>query len=365
MDSSGGREQLRKSSPGTRFATSSRPRAQSASICRPVPSFAIRKTSTETNTRRGCGSPAYRAARRSKNVLINIEAAERSNGKLLFRNAGVLFFAKRVRRFIPEAYITCLLARGTDKVNILDRKDFDGGIVADIEDTLRFVERNTRTAWRIEGLRREDVSEYPMKALREAVTNAVIHRDWFFDGANVFVEIYAGRIEVVSPGGPPKGLTLAELEHKSVRRNALIADLVHRIGFIEKAGTGIRRIREDARTQGCPEPGFHAGGFFTATFRPNPEVRAGADVHSAEPVTGEVTGEIRLLRVMEGEMTRRQIQEALDLKHEDHFRKAYLLPALQARLIELTIPDKPRSRNQRHRLTPTGHAFLRQTDLAQ
>lgn len=125
-----------------------------------------------------------------EDVLINIEVAEWAGDKLLFRNAGVLFFAKNVRHFFPEAYITCLLAKGTDKVHILDRKDFDGGIVTDIEDALRFVERNTRTAYRIEGLKRENIPEYPVKALREAITNAAMHRDWFFDGANIFVEIY-------------------------------------------------------------------------------------------------------------------------------------------------------------------------------
>ena len=107
-----------------------------------------------------------------EDVLVNIEAAERADGTLLFRNAGALFFARNARHFFPEAYITCLLVRGTDKVHILDRKDFDGGIVADIEDALRFIERNTRTAYRIEGLRREDIPEYPMMALREAITNA-------------------------------------------------------------------------------------------------------------------------------------------------------------------------------------------------
>ena len=300
-----------------------------------------------------------------EDVLVNIEAAERADGTLLFRNAGALFFAKNVRRFFPQAYITCLLARGTDKVHILDRKDFDGGIVADIEDALRFVERNTRTAYRIEGLRRENVPEYPTNALREAITNAVMHRDWFVNGANVFVEIYADRVEVVSPGSLPRGLSLADLGSKSVRRNALIADLLHRIDFIEKAGTGILRIRNEARELRCPEPEFKANGFFTATFWPNPDVRARADARSIEPVTGEVTGEVRLLRAMAGEMTRQQIQESLGLRHEDHFRKAYLLPALQAGLIEMTVPDKPRSRNQRYRLTLEGREFLRQTQESQ
>ena len=69
---------------------------------------------------------------RAEDVLVNIEAAERAAGRLLFRNAGVLFFAKNARHFFPQAYVTCLLAKGTDKVHILDRKDFEGGIVADI-----------------------------------------------------------------------------------------------------------------------------------------------------------------------------------------------------------------------------------------
>jgi ATP-dependent DNA helicase RecG len=72
-------------------------------------------------------------------------------------------------------------------------------------------------------------------------------------------------------------------------------------------------------------------------------------------VTGEVTGEVaRLLAVINGPMKRQEIQDALGLKHEDHFREAYLIPALHAGLIEMTIPDKPTSRLQKYRLTRTG-----------
>ena len=359
-----------------------------------------------------------------EDVLVNIEVAERTGDGLLFRNAGVLFFAKKVRRFFPEAYITCLLGKGTDKVHILDRKDFDAGIAADIEETMRFIERNTRMAYRIKGLRRQNIPEYPMEALREAVTNAVMHRDWFFEGANVFVEVYTDRIKVISPGGLPKGLTPANLGHVSIRRNPLIADLLHRIDFIEKAGTGIRRIRDGARRQDCPEPEFDVGRFVTVTFRPNPKVRlvaregggrqgAGDFLHgevaeeveqatgevgadqaeevsreTAGAVTDQVAGaakqvgrateqateqverateqateqvglEARLLRAMSGEMTGRGIQEALGLRHRIHFREAYLLPALRAGLIEMTIPDKPRSSKQRYRLTSAGSERLR------
>ena len=107
-------------------------------------------------------------------ILLNITAAERASGKLLFRNAGVLFFAHEVRRFFNQAYVTCILFRGTDRIDVLDRKDFAGGVVSDIEESLRFIERNTRTAYRIRALQREEIPEYPLRALREAITNAVI-----------------------------------------------------------------------------------------------------------------------------------------------------------------------------------------------
>ena len=307
-----------------------------------------------------------------EDVLVNIEVAERNGDGLLFRNAGVLFFAKNVRHFFTEAYITCLLGRGTDKVHILDRKDFDGGIVADIEDAMRFIERNTRLAYRIEGLRRQNIPEYPMEAVREAITNAVMHRDWFMaDAANVFVELYADRIEVISPGALPKGMAVADLGRKAVRRNPLVADLLHRIDFIEKAGTGIRRIRDGAKAVDCPEPVFEAGSFVTVTFRPNPEVRQKAGGESRTPqvapqvapqvtpqVTGEVTPQVRLLQAIAGEMTAYQLRQVLNLADREHFRTAYLLPALDAGWIEMTIPEKPRSRLQRYRLTAAGRAYL-------
>jgi ATP-dependent DNA helicase RecG len=299
-----------------------------------------------------------------EDVLVNIEAAERVGGRLIFRNVGVLFFAKNVRHFFPQAYVTCLLAKGTDKVHILDRKDFDGGIVADIEDALRFIERNTRTAYRIERLKRENVSEYPMKALREAITNAVMHRDWFIEGANVFVEIYTDRIEVVSPGGLPKGMTLADLGRKSVRRNALVADLLHRIDFIEKAGTGIKRIRDDMRAQGCPEPEFEVNGFFTAIFRPNPGVRTQADTRVGAQSRAQLRAQsIQVLMALsESDKSAREVAEAIGLRSKTGALKRTLNELLAGGLIEYTLPEKPNNRLQRYRLTQGGREYLKKSE---
>ena len=82
-------------------------------------------------------------------------------------------------------------------------------------------------------------------------------------------------------------------------------------------------------------------------------------LHGLHEVTGEVTGEVsRLLIVIKGEMKRIDIQEALGLKHEEYFREAYLIPAMKNGLLEMTIPDKPRSSKQKYRLTDKGRMIL-------
>lgn len=297
--------------------------------------------------------------RKIDDILVNIEVAERAGKRLFFRNAGVLFFAKDVRHFFPQVYITCLLAKGTDKVDILDRKDFADGLVNDIEESLRFIERNTRTGYRIEKLRREDIPEYPMRALREAITNAVMHRDYFEAGANVFVEIYANRIEISNPGGLPKGLSREELGTRSVRRNPLIADLLHRIALIEKAGTGIRRMIEDARKHKCPEPKFKVNGFFTATFSPNVEIARKITEQVGGQVTEQVTEQVAIMLQTACEpRSLKELQSAVGLKHRPHFLKAYLGPLLSAKWLEMTIPDRPRSPKQLYRTTDLGRKVL-------
>ena len=84
---------------------------------------------------------------------------------------------------------------------------------------------------------------------------------------------------------------------------------------------------------------------------------------SRDQVTREVTTEVRLLKVLSGEMTRQQLQVALKLKNDEHFRKAYLVPALKAGLIEMTIPDKPKSSKQKYRLTEKGSKAVQDSRL--
>ena len=135
-------------------------------------------------------------------------------------------------------------------------------------------------------------------------------------------------------------------EHINHRRNPYLS--LHRV------------LRDGAKAVDCPEPEFEADSFVTVMFRPNPEVRQGAGSGA-----GQVTGQVRLLRALSGEMTRHSLQEALGLRHRDYFNEIYLTPALEAGLIEMTIPDKPRSSKQRYRLTLAGSEFLKRIEEGQ
>ena len=116
-------------------------------------------------------------------------------------------------------------------------------------------------------------------------------------------------------------------------------------------------VRDDVRKQGCPETTFETNGFFTAIFQPNPHVRAGKSdlAHDAGQVAPEV---LKLLKAISGEMTRTEIQSALELKGRAKFEERYLKPALSQGFVEMTIPAKPKSRLQKYRITAIGQKML-------
>ena len=160
-------------------------------------------------------------------------------------NLGVLFFAKDIDFIMNYALVDCVLFRGTNKVKILDRKQYKGNLIENIENALAFVQRHTSTEYVITGKpRREEIPDYPETALRETIVNAVCHRDYFEKRCHVVVEIFADRVEIYNPGGLPNGLDPKKFGTKSVPRNLFIASMLHRANYIEQAGTGIGRIKE-------------------------------------------------------------------------------------------------------------------------
>jgi ATP-dependent DNA helicase RecG len=203
----------------------------------------------------------------TEELLINLGALERNGTGLVFNNAGLLFFAKNPAGILPHCVVTCLLFKGNTKVHILDRKSFDFDLLRNIDETLLFIERHLNLAYEIKEALRKEILEIPEFVLREAIVNAVAHRDYFEWGANVQVDIFDNRIEISNPGGLPKGLKPENFGKHSVARNSLVAALLHRCNYIEKAGTGIQRMRDGMEGAGLLEPTFEFSGFFTVTLR--------------------------------------------------------------------------------------------------
>ena len=186
-----------------------------------------------------------------------------------YTNAGLLFFRNNSQNVrFDFARVVCVLYKGIDKVHIIDAKSFDGGITENIDNAIVFLNRNLRVSYEIKTLQRKNILELPEDALREAVTNAVCHRDNFEKGSRVMVEIFDDRVEITNPGGAPKGITKENFGHISIARNPVIASILHRANYIERMGTGVSRMIAAMEKAGLEKPIFQTEGyFFKVTFK--------------------------------------------------------------------------------------------------
>lgn len=201
-------------------------------------------------------------------ALHEIGCGKLVDGQFVINNAGVLFFAKRSERFVKENYVTCIKYKGESVMHMIDRKAIYGDLVSLVDETEKFVKMHTRIASKFEGFTRIDIEEYPYLAVREAIVNAVCHRDYSIEN-NIFVNIFDNRVEVISPGSIPNNLTLQEVWGKSNPRNRTIVDLFHQLGerYVEKAGTGLKRMEEEMILKGLRKPTYESNkAFFTVTF---------------------------------------------------------------------------------------------------
>ncbi|MEK7290001.1 MAG: ATP-binding protein, partial [Planctomycetota bacterium] len=159
-------------------------------------------------------------------------------------NAGALMFASKVEKYVPHAESIFASFKGTDKTNIYDRNDVRDDLSTQFSESVAFFKKHLNIRSEIRGFDRFDIYEIPLDALREAVVNSIIHRDYAMKGTSIYVRIYDDRVEIENPGGLPDGITRRDFDKSSVRRNPVIADMFHRMGKVERMGSGIERMRE-------------------------------------------------------------------------------------------------------------------------
>ena len=140
--------------------------------------------------------------------------------------------------------IKCALYDGNTKLEFRDRKEFSGSILKQLDETYEYINLQNKVESDFEGLNRIDREDYPYYAIREALVNSVVHRDYSFSGSTL-IHIFHDRIEFVSVGGLVSKLTLEDIMLGiSESRNKNLATCFYRLKFIESYGTGIQRIYE-------------------------------------------------------------------------------------------------------------------------
>lgn len=235
-------------------------------------------------------------------LLLNLGFATHHGGRVVPTVAGLLLFGGRPQDRLSSATLKCAFFYGLHQgAELRDRADVTGPLHRVIDDGAAFVARNRRLVPRMEGVRRIDVPEYPDYSVREALANALAHRDWSIEGAKVRLFMFDDRLEIWSPGRLPSPMTVERLGYDQLSRNRLIARVLLERGYMEEIGLGIRRIREVMASLVLPEPEFREDGFsFVITFR------------SIAPREGAVTPADPFLPLLErGQISDRQYRSLL------------------------------------------------------
>ncbi len=172
-------------------------------------------------------------------------------------NAAILLFGKNPQQYFLSAEVRCAIFKGIEPLEFIDMKVFGGNIINQREDAVEFVQKHIRLHAKIVGTERIETWEYPLEAIREAITNALCHRDYEIS-SNVQVRIFDDRMEIWGCGNLPKSLHVEDLKkkHNSVLRNPLLAKGFFLIKYIEHWGTGTNRIIKECVQHGLPEPLF-------------------------------------------------------------------------------------------------------------
>jgi len=188
--------------------------------------------------------------------------------------AGVLLFGQEPQFYLPQSGLVFVRFAGTEPrgpeglPGYSRREEIGGPLPRLIEETWKVIWEEMRVAAVVKGLEREEHTEYPPFAVREALVNAVCHRDYRLKGRRIEVRMFDDRLEVISPGGLPGYITIDNIVDEHFSRNPRIVGGLFQWGYIEELGLGIDRMIEDMVQAGHPPPEFKATPYsFTVTLR--------------------------------------------------------------------------------------------------
>ena len=202
------------------------------------------------------------------------EAGKVTNAGLLLCDQGIL----------KQSRVVCTHWKGITKGSVegdaLDDEEFSGAsLITLLNNAESFIRNNSKNPWTIRGMHREEKSDYPFKAVREVLVNALIHRDYQNIGSEIHVDMYDDRLDISSPGGMMNGSRIQDLDLKmipSMRRNEIISDIFGRLHYMDRRGSGIRRVMNSYADFDI-KPIFYSNEYFFLVSLPNRgnELRSG------------------------------------------------------------------------------------------
>jgi predicted HTH transcriptional regulator len=292
-------------------------------------------------------------------------------------NAGVLFFAKHPQQAIDISVVKCLQYWGTHVERpIPSYQTYEDGVIGMIESALAFVMGRIDRTIGIPDERGLAAAqdELPRMAVREAIVNAVCHRDYESNGA-VQVMLFRDRLEIMNPGTLPRGWTAATLltTHESVARNKVIAKALDWAGYVERSGHGTEFIIEKCEAHGLATPQYKPDSaiFHTIIWRkPETVHQVGGVRDKSRTSQGQVMGTSqgqdmslfeRITSILADQvLSSGDITATLGKEYYSGHLRRIIKMLLSDGIIEYTIPEKPRSRLQKYRLTEKGRQMLAQ-----
>lgn len=259
--------------------------------------------------------------------------------------AGLMTFSMYPQAYFPQLCITAVSLPGTEQGEIgddgerfIDNKRITGAISDMLEDAVEFVRTNSRTKTIIDDNgHRVDKPEYPIKAVREAILNALVHRDYSVHTENVpiRIEMYRDRMEIINSGGLYGKISIDALgKVRPETRNAALANMLELLNITENRYSGIPTMRKEFANAGLPAPIFSVvHGEFKVVMKNGLFEKKGSNEES-------------LLDFCSTPRTRAEIVAFVG-KSKNHVMAHIVGPLVKENKLRMTIPDKPKSSNQK------------------
>ena len=291
-------------------------------------------------------------AKHNRQSILNLQGMVENDKPTV---AGLMLVGDYPQRFFPQMSVTAMVVNG-DEIGLaghnserfIDSKRFDGTIVQMLEESMKFVKRNMKTAIIIdENGHRNDKPEYPLMAVREIILNALIHRDYstYTEDSPIRIILFKNRLEVSNPGGLYGRLTINDLGKKpGDTRNPYIASNLEIMLSTENRFSGIPTIIEEMRLAGLKPPVFEdkRGNFIVTLYN------QALDEPNPIDFIDDLSIESKIIEFCTIPRTKEEITKFLNISSVYYVVSRYIKPLIQSKKLIMTIPEKPGSRFQRY-----------------